>query len=187
MKKTLVFFIVICLACLVCFGSYYLLFNLNIGSHPINNIESLLITENDLPTGWKLNYVTPITGDFDWGIENRRIVFNYFNEKGFAHQYVYRFKNTFEARYAYIFLSKDLPIIKDNKNNFYNYKSRVANESIFMCDINDVGGEICDFLGRYEDYIIYFSYSADLDVMSPSDLEKILKTIDSSMNLFLGK
>jgi hypothetical protein len=55
------------------------------------------------------------------------------------------------------------------------------------CKNTDPGGVVCDILGRYDDYVIYFSISAGPDHLTPPQLEKILQSIDTRMAKHLQK
>jgi hypothetical protein len=157
------------------------------GYHPTDNIESLMISENDFPKGWKFDYLMPITGDFNWGTENRSKHFVIEPERGSAREYIYRFDNIYKSMDAYYSLKKDLFLVKENRYSFLTYQSQVANDWYFACDYNNFNGPMCDSLGRYEDYIIYFSISADKETLTSDQLQKILQSIDDRMKTFLEK
>jgi hypothetical protein len=171
----------------VCIGFYFILFKSNIGSHPIDHIETLLVGEKDFPPGWKMKYIMPITGPDDWGDDNRIITFTMEPKPGFAEQYVYRFKNIYLSKDALSFLKEELLLNKEHVNPYLTYQSPVANDWFFACDYNNFNGPMCDALGRYEDYIVFFSISADKETLSPEQLEKILETIDNRMRVLFGK
>ncbi|NPV87858.1 MAG: hypothetical protein HPY45_17810 [Anaerolineae bacterium] len=176
--------------CLLCIGFDLLLFKSKVGSHPINHIDSLLLTVSDFPPQWTIYYdARPITGDFDWGEENIRIGFVLGSGFGYSRQYVYRFSNVLEARYAYFFLRKDLPVItKESPINFLTYKSALANEWYMRCTRASTGGVACDVLGRYEDYIVYFSIATkEKNQLAPEQLERLLRSIDDRMAAHLSK
>jgi hypothetical protein len=163
----------------------------SIGSHPIDHIESLLINENDLPAGWKFEYIQqPIhPGPEDWGIENTMEYFSLKPERGSALQYVYRFKNIYASMYAYNPIRQYMPITKGNTYQFLTYKSAIANDWYLACEYStiDFVGTTCDVVARYEDYIVYFSIAADKDGISSEGLRKVLETIDNRMASIIKK
>jgi hypothetical protein len=184
MKKLLLF---ILLFFIIIFVGYQFLLNSSIGSHPIDNIETLLIDEDILLKGWRFDYIKPITGDYEWGIENRSVHFVFKTEQGSAIQYVYRFRNIYESMYAYYFLKRDLLLVKKSKLSFITYHSQIANDWDFGCEKINVNDVMCNALGRYEDYIVYFLIAADKEGLTPDQLGKILQNVDDRMQTFLKK
>lgn len=181
MKKLLLYIFIPIGSCLLCVGLYMLLFNSKIGSHQINDIDRLMVNINDFPPGWKLWYSEPIQGRNDWGEDNLSKAFSFESDKGYSQQYLYRFNNIFEAMYANFFLSRELPIVRDNITSYLMYKSHVADDWYFECGSTDSGGIACDALGRYDDFISYFHIVVSRENFSPEQLEKILRAIDDRM------
>jgi hypothetical protein len=160
---------------------------LKIGSHPVDHIESLLVTTDDFPPGWEVDYVKPLTGEENWGEANIDIGIKLDTGQGYAHQHVYRFTGVLDAMYAHYFLFRELLIVKENQIDFVNYKSSIANDWYIGCMNTPSNGVACDSLGRYEDYIVYFSISAPRDQMTADQLKKILNSIDNRMGKLLLK
>jgi hypothetical protein len=183
MKKTLLI-LVVCLIALFCFAcgiKYYFVKLSRIGSHPIDNLEKLLIDKNDFPQGWKKEYIMPITGDYDWGEKNIMVAFSPKPDLGFAHQYIYHFRNEFASTASYSEIKELLPTVKENSDQFLNFNSDIADEYFIACKVPNSTIRVCDVLSRYDDFIVYFSISSQKDKISPEQLKKVLNSIDQRM------
>jgi hypothetical protein len=187
MKKLWLLLVIPVFLCSLCIGIDRFIFTSNIGSHPSASIESMLVDVSDFPDGWKVDYVLPITGSNDWGKENIMMGVNLAPEQGYAHQYVYRFHNVFEAMYAQHFLREDLLLIKGNKTDFLVYKSPTANDWIMNCTDTTMKGIWCETLARYDDFIVCVSISAASKRLTPEQLEKVLQSVDRRMEKELMK
>jgi len=187
MKRKWSFFVFLTLIlCLFCVGGYFVMEQSCIGSHPIDDLEELLIEKNDLPPGWTFEYKIPITGEFDFGEKNVMIAYSRKSETGFARQYLYQFKNSVAASFSYNLLKKRLPLVQNNQENFADYESQIANAWYMACEYSTTDFLICDIFSRYENFIVYFSISTKTDQLTPEQLYKILLSIDSRMERLLG-
>lgn len=187
MKKFRLLILIPLSLCIFCIGSYFAIHKLKIGSHPVDRIQNLLLTSADFPPGWEVDYVRPLSGNENWGEENIDIGFKLETGQGYAHQHVYRFTGVLDAMYAHYFLVRELLVVKENLINFVDFKSRIANDWYIGCMSTPSNGVACDVLGRYEDYIIYFSISAPRDQLTADQLKMLINSIDSRMDKLLLK
>lgn len=178
-KRTLIFGPL--LFVLLCVWGYFLMENSSFGSHPVDDIDLLLIDDKDLPTGWAFEYKLPITGEYDYGDKNMMVAYSRESEKGFARQYIYHFRNSLAADYSYYFIKKRLPLVQKNTIDYVNYKSQIAERWYLACEQPDSHTIVCDTLSRYDDFIILFSISVENDKFTPEQLISILESIDRRM------
>jgi len=188
MKKFWLYLIaIIPLILLSCVGYYLLLRYATIGSKSIENLNNLLIEESDFPTGWKFEYKMPIYGDFALGEENINIAFSKKPELGFAHQYVYRFKNTLITNRSYGFLRNNLVLVDKNQGNFSEYESVNADKWYLACTVSEVNDVMCDYLAKFDNFIIYFGISAKDNQLTPDQFDQLLQTIENRVLIALEK
>lgn len=176
-KKIVIF--VITLGSLICFGVYLLIYVSTIGNRSYGDINKLLINENDLPPGWNFEYKKSITGYYQWGDENRMIGFSAESGTGFAHQYVYHFKNVFSALQGEYFLGRTLPLTEAMDEDFSHYESQFADKWYSSCYISEYQIRVCDIFARYENIITYFSISSPVDDLTGEQWDQILSAIES--------
>jgi hypothetical protein len=68
----------------------------------------------------------------------------------------------------------------------WNYQSTIAEQTTFGCDhkaLADV--TYCEWVGKYEEFIIVFSTKMITSEMSLTDMERIVKAIDGKMSFYL--
>ena len=183
MKKSIM---VVALVLLVICSVGYFLINSRV-DYSKKKLKSLMLNSEDFPTGWIFYDERPITGDYDWGIENNSKTFVIEPERGYAIEYVYKSRNILWAKYTYFFLKRQLSLIKESSNAPLWYQSEIADNWYSACVINDVSGVLCDLLGRYKNYIIYFSITTKKDVITTEEVTKIFEKNEKKVEAFLSK
>ncbi len=102
---------------------------------------------------------------------------------------MFKFKNVLAAARGYRLLGRDLLYIKEEERvDFLNYESRLADAMRLECGVvAETGVRICDFLGRYNDLVVYFDISTEEGQFTPEELERILESIEGRVETVLGK
>lgn len=177
MKLIKIIMIALCSVCIICFGVYQLVFRSHFGARKVGDIRSLLITD-EFPAGWEIDYVQPITGDYEAGEENLIAAFTLNNDQGYAYQYVYRFNNPLMAYYSNLYLeSRLMPKPGENPDNAI-YVSKVADTWDLYCRQNSLGGPNCNLLARYGNLITHLSFTVSKDKIMPDQILGLLQAID---------
>lgn len=187
-KKRRVLILLPMILCILCSGYYLVESYSTIGGHPIDNLDDLLITQADFPPGWQMKYKRTDTDEFDYGERNRIIAFSG-TPSGFAYQYVFKFKNVLAAARGYRLLGRRLFYIQEEEQeDFLNYESRLADAMRLECGVvAETGVRICDFLGRYDDLVVYFGIYSKAGQFTPEQLERILESINRRVETVLVK
>lgn len=179
MKKKKIIIFVIAFGSLICLGIYLLIYVSTIGSRSYSDITKLLVNENDLPNGWHFEYINPIIGYYQWGDENKMIGFSRESGTGFAHQYVYHFKNVFLALQGEYFLRRTLPFGDTIDEDFSHYKSHYTKNWLNSCYVSEYQVRVCKVFARYDNIITYFSISASVNDLTVDQWDQILSAIES--------
>lgn len=160
--------------------------NTNPISSPPCSMETLMIDGDVFPEGW-YGSGTPRerSAPVSWGVEKLGVSFGS-QKDGTAIQDVYRGKTIAETRTEYF---KLLSFWFDNREDAtkwytpleFNYESDIAHQFSFGCRTYEPSGvESCQAVGQYGVYLTRF-HTFMSPIMTYSDLEHILQTIDNKM------
>lgn len=173
---------------------------------PFNDFD-LLIQLKDMPNGWEGAEISKTDPNNSEGAENIALRnFSYTNTSLFvkAGETVYRYRNEFYGARNYSIFEKeyftqsstDLTPWKTPDNITISYSS--ADKWRFSCaDKNfspapSFGHQrtICQYLGQYKEFIIYFSITIKADgdeIISSNDLTLLLNKIDERVSNYLNQ
>ena len=147
------------------------------------SIETLLIDERDVPKEWQFN----MTGEppTRFGVEFQTIY--YVSEYGGGTQDVYREWSASDARREYYklvgtYFSDSGKLTEWMTPPGLAYESSVADEARVGCASEAVTAfSRCQFIGLYGPYVVRFAAHMS-EVMTDSDFESVLLTIDQRMS-----
>jgi hypothetical protein len=152
--------------------------------------EDLLIDQGVIPPAWKGAWGPFLpTGDdlcttesaaIQFGVDDRELPVQ-------AEHDVYRYRSvgiaqrTFEK--VYLPQAERLESVSE-----WTYQSPIADQSSFGCyDWAGRAVPVCEWAGRYEEYIVVFLARMTPDEVSLSDVEKVIRAIDARMAQYLDK
>jgi hypothetical protein len=147
----------------------------------------LLIDEAIMPVGWTLTERHEIAKNahhLSVG-DSAVVVFEVKDSQlpNRTEQYIHRYRNSAAAKGVYAEFIRP----SGSTPSSWNYRSPLADESVFVCR---GGGELypkCEWSARYEEYIVTVYSWLIPGYMSLPDLERVVKEIDSRMATQLGK
>jgi hypothetical protein len=151
---------------------------------PFTTIE-LLIGLEDMPAGWEsfppykpvdylcVNDCATIDFEADTDLPRRR-----------AYEDIFRYKSAVTARKVY----KELLLPVGNMPPEWSYRSSAADEFTFVCyDYEGREPPICEWTARYDEYIVIFRSWLIPGRMSLTNMEQVIRAIDTRMARYLNK
>lgn len=164
-------------------AGYQLLFN---GCLPWQcaSSRSVSVLELDLPadifppgaTIGPLHHPSENTGAKESGIKS---VF-WKGGDGAAIYNVWRFLTNEQASRFYAALVSDVMELRE----IHPFVSTYAGESITRCGYSEFGGYVCDYTGRYQEFVLTFNVTID-DQMSLDEFEEAVAVVDEQIGEFL--
>lgn len=152
--------------------------------------ETLLVASSAMPVGWNVIESGKIDKEeTEFSTDDAaRVSFSFFKEPNKpVKQYVVRYKNPQSAQSVYEEMI--LPGQHGDPPIGWNYASSVADQSYFSC--YDYNGQtdypICEWSGRYSEYLVLLSAWEIPEQMSLQDIRNIVSTIDSTMAQYISQ
>jgi hypothetical protein len=146
----------------------------------------LLIELSDMPDGWQIESGPDTLRDHLYGVEAAKVGFSAKadSQERTAAQRVYRYSNS--ARAKRVYEKMVLPAQVGETPLEWTYHSSVADQSHFACyDYEGRRPPVCQWSGRYEEYIVIFQSYLLPEQMSLGDMEQVVSTIDARMGQYL--
>lgn len=147
-----------------------------------SSTRDLLVGLPDMPSGWITDGPERGYGDLCVGGRDcSMIAFRSIGESKSAPviEEIYQYEDSLEAEV--VFDNQILPLQVGRTPGDWKYVSRSADESHFACyDYEGRQPGLCKWSARYDEYVVRFT--AWLDYMSGSDIERIVKLIDLRMS-----
>ena len=155
-------------------------------------IEELLIDQSLLPQGWE-QQGPPSSRNAPVRLGVERSGVSFISYGGVANQHVYRCNSVRAAAREYPGEADSWFSPREGWGAWtvpavLPYESAVADQFRFNCYTHQAsGGQACQAVGRYDEYIVRFYTAMSDDYMTFTDLERILAAIDERMALYLEK
>lgn len=148
----------------------------------------LLIELSDMPPGWQVENGPGTLRDHLYGVEAAKIGFSTRtdSQERTAAQRVYRYSSSTKARRVYDKMV--LPAQVGETPPEWTYHSSVADQSHFACyDYEGRRPVVCQWSGRYEEYVVIFQSYLLPEQMSLDHMEQVVSIIDARMGQYLNE
>jgi len=154
--------------------------------HQYVDLHDLLIDTSPFPQGWHVDMEAykDVSSELSWGEDNLAIGFSRGAGPGYAHQYVYRFRNPLSAVYGQIRIKQQgyIYLKSGTYPKEWSYRGEKADDWQIAC--NDYG---CTAMARYGEFVSVFRKNTSPEYMTLIDLEKILRAIDDQIGRQLNR
>lgn len=142
-------------------------------------LEELILDETAFPSGTELGGIVSPLPDEPGSSAGR----TFYMEQGIANHDVVRYANNYWAKREFDDRKRS-PIFNTPNNRTempgIDYSSPVANQYRLGCGReHDI--YLCQMIGQYENYFVYFSIHIDPDVIEVAEVDGILREIDARM------